>query len=98
MLLPARSMASMLTAMVLVASFFVTLLSGAVDQLERAADFSPMTYMETATAIENGLNLTWFGVFLVINLVLALISWQLFQRRDVRVGGEGTLRLKDLAT
>jgi cell division septal protein FtsQ len=66
--------------------------------LERAADFSPLTYMETATAIENGLNLTWFGVFLVINLVLALISWQLFQRRDVRVGGEGTLRLKDLAT
>ncbi|MFV9675732.1 MAG: ABC transporter permease subunit [Anaerolineales bacterium] len=98
MLLPARSMASMLTAMVLVASFFVTLLSGAVDQLERAADFSPLTYMETATAIENGLNLTWFGVFLVINLVLTLISWQLFQRRDIRVGGEGTMRLKDLVT
>jgi len=35
---------------------------------------------------------------LVINLVLALISWQLFQRRDVRVGGEGTLRIMDLVT
>ncbi len=98
MLLPARSMASMLTAMLVVASFFVTLLSGVVDQLVRAAEFSPMTYLETAAAIEDGLNLTWFGVFLAIDLVLALISWQLFQRRDVRVGGEGTMRLKDIFT
>ncbi|MBE9478355.1 MAG: hypothetical protein IMY80_00180, partial [Chloroflexi bacterium] len=58
----------------------------------------PMTYLETAAAIEDGLNLTWFGVFLAIDLVLALISWQLFQRRDVRVGGEGTMRLMDLFT
>ncbi len=92
MLLPARSMASMLTAMLVVASFFITLLSGVVDELERAADFSPLTYLETATAIEDGLNLTWFGVFIAIDLVLALISWQLFQRRDIRVGGEGSWR------
>jgi len=92
MLLPARRMASMLTAMLVVASFFITLLSGVVDQLEQAADFSPLTYLETTTAIEDGLNLTWFGVFIAIDLVLALISWQMFQRRDVRVGGEGTWR------
>ena len=98
MLLPARSMASMFTGMLVVASFFITLLSGTVDQLERAADFSPLTYLETATAIEDGLNLTWFGVFMAIDLVLAVIAWQLFQRRDVRVGGEGTLRLMDLVT
>ncbi|MEE8120761.1 MAG: ABC transporter permease subunit [Anaerolineales bacterium] len=98
MLLPAHSMASMLTAMLVVASFFITLLSGVVDQLERAADFSPLTYLETATAIEDGLNLTWIGVFLAIDLALALISWQLFQRRDVRVSGEGTMRLMDLVT
>jgi ABC-2 type transport system permease protein len=98
MLLPARSMASMLTAMLVVASFFITFLSGAVDKLERAADFSPLTYLETATAIEDGLNLTWFGVFLAIDLVLALISCQLFQRRDVRVGGEGTMRLIDIVS
>ena len=92
MLLPARRIASMLTAMLVVASFFITLLSGVVDQLERAADFSPLTYLETATAIEDGLNLTWFGVFIAIDLVLVLISWQMFQRRDVRVGGEGSWR------
>jgi putative exporter of polyketide antibiotics len=84
--------------MLVVASFFITLLSGVADQLERAADFSPMTYLETATAIEDGLNLTWFGVFIAIDLVLALISWQMFQRRDVRVGGEGSWRLQDLKT
>jgi len=98
MLLPARSMASMIAGMLVAASFFITLLSGVVEELERAADFSPLTYLETATAIENGLNLTWFGVFIAIALVLALLSWLLFQRRDVRVGGEGSWRLQDLKT
>ena len=98
MLLPARSMASMVTGMLVVASFFITFLSEAVDELERAADFSPLTYLETSAAIENGLNLTWFGIFIAIDLVLVLISWQLFQRRDVRVGGEGSWRLQDLKT
>ncbi len=49
MLLPARSMASMIAGMLVVASFFITLLSGVVEELERAADFSPLTYLETAT-------------------------------------------------
>ena len=98
MLLPSRSMASMLAGTLVVASFFITLLARAVDQLERAADFSPLTYLETAAAIEDGLNVTWVGVFLALNLVLALLSWQLFQRRDVRVGGEGTMRVMDFLT
>jgi len=98
MLLPARRTASMLAGMLVGASFFITMLSGVVDELERAADFSPLTYLETATAIEDGLNLTWFGIFIAIDLVLVLISWQLFQRRDVRVGGEGSWRLGDLKT
>ncbi|MEN8240940.1 MAG: hypothetical protein ABFS17_03375, partial [Chloroflexota bacterium] len=84
------SMASMVAGMLVVASFFITILSDAVEELERAADFSPLTYFETGTAIDNGLNLTWFGIFIAIDLVLVLISWQLFQRRDVRVGGEGS--------
>jgi len=74
MLLPARSMASMLAGMLVATSFFITLLSGVVDELARAADFSPLTYLETATAIEDGLNLTWFGVFIAIDLVLATLS------------------------
>jgi ABC-2 type transport system permease protein len=98
MLLPARRMASMITGFLVAASFFITLLSGVVDELERVADFSPMTYLETTTAIEDGLNLVWFGIFIAIDLVLVLISWQLFQRRDVRVGGEGSWRLQDLKT
>ena len=57
-----------------------------------------MTYLETTTAIDDGLNLTWLGVFLAIDLGLSLISWQFFQRRDVRVGGEGTMRLMDFVT
>jgi len=52
-----------------------------------------LAYLETATAIKDGLSLNWFGMFIAINLVLALIAWQLFQRRDIRVGGEGSWRL-----
>ncbi len=93
MLLPTRSMANMVTGMLVVASFFITFLSEAVEELKGAADFSPLTYLETSTAIESGLNWSWFGVFIAISLGLALISWQLFQRRDVRVSGEGSLSL-----
>ena len=96
MLLPTRSTASMIAGMLVTASFFITLLSGVVDELERAADFSPLTYLETSSAIENGLNMTWFGVFFAFVLFLSLLSWQMFQRRDVRVGGEGSWRLQDL--
>jgi len=96
MLLPARSMAGMAAGMLVVASFFITLLSNAVEELERAADFSPLSYLETAGALEDGLKLTWFGFFMGTSLVLALISWWRFERRDIRVAGEGTLRLKDL--
>lgn len=96
MLLPSRSMASMLTGMLVVASFFITFLSGVVDELEQAAKFSPLTYLETAAAIENGLNITWFGLFIAIDLILAIIAWRVFQRRDIRVGGEGSWRIQDL--
>ena len=98
MLLPARSMARMLSGMLMGVSFFITLLSAAVEELERVADFSPLAYLETGTAIKYGLSLNWFGMFIAINLVLALIAWQLFQRRDIRVGGEGSWRLQSLKT
>jgi ABC-2 type transport system permease protein len=93
LLLPARSTASMIAGIIAVASFFITLLADAVEELGRAADFSPLTYLETSTAIDNGLNLNWFGSFIGISLGLALLSWLLFQRRDVRVGGEGSWSL-----
>ena len=98
MLLPARSMARMLSGMLVGASFFITLLSGVVEDLEPVADFSPLSYLETVNAIRDGLNLNWFGMFIAINLVVTLIAWQLFQRRDIRVGGEGSWRLHNLKT
>ena len=98
MLLPARSMARMLSGMLVGASFFIALLSGVVEDLEPVADFSPLSYLETVNAIRDGLNLNWFGMFIAINLVVTLIAWQLFQRRDIRVGGEGSWRLHNLKT
>ncbi len=98
MLLPARSMAKMLSGMLVGASFFISLLSAAIEELERVADFSPLAYLETATAVKDGLNFNWFGIFVAIDLVLTLISWQLFQRRDIRVGGEGSWSLQNLKT
>ncbi|HUF38450.1 MAG TPA: ABC transporter permease subunit [Anaerolineales bacterium] len=96
MFLPSRSTAGMAAGMLVAASFFVTLLSNAVEELGRAADFSPMSYLETAAAIENGLSLTWLGFFIGTSVGMALISWWRFKRRDIRVAGEGTLRVRDL--
>jgi len=96
MIMPARSMASMLCGMLVGVSFFITLLSGVVEELDRIADFSPLSYLETTSAVSDGLSLNYFIMFVAINLIMAIISWRLFQRRDIRVGGEGSWHLQNL--
>ncbi len=96
MIMPARSMASMLCGMFVGASFFITLLSEVIEELQRVSDFSPLAYLETTSAVSDGLSLNYFIMFVAINLILAIVSWRLFQSRDIRVGGEGSWRLQNL--
>lgn len=94
LVLPSRRAAAMGSGVLLVVSFFVTGLSEIFPQLETAARLSPMTYYQGAGAME-GVNLEWLAGLAGSTLMITLISWWLFRRRDIRVGGEAGWGLRE---
>lgn len=88
MVLPSRRMAAMTAGFLLVASFFITSLARIDEDLRAVAKFSPLNYYQSGEAIL-GLNGVWFGGLLAAAVLFALLAWWRFQRRDIRVGGEG---------
>jgi ABC-2 type transport system permease protein len=95
MLLPSRRMAAMMAGLLLVASYFLTSLARINTDLEPAARLSPLTYYQSGDAIL-GLNLGWFVGLLAVAALWALLAWWRFERRDIRVGGEGGWRFPAL--
>ena len=91
MLLPSRSLAAMLSGLILVASFFVVTLANIDQNMEDLARFSPLNYYQGGYAID-GLNITWVVGLAGLALVFALLAGWFFERRDIRVGGEGGWR------
>jgi len=95
LLLPSRRTAAMVSGLALVASYFITSLSRISPELETAAKFSPLSYYQSGEAIL-GLNGRWlFGLMAVAVLFTLLAGWR-FERRDIRVAGEGGWRLPGL--
>jgi ABC-2 type transport system permease protein len=90
--LPSRRTAAMVSGLLLVASFFLPGLALINDVIEPLARFSPMYYYQGGGAI-NGLNTTWLFWLSSLAAMFVLLAWQRFERRDIRVGGEGGWRL-----
>jgi ABC-2 type transport system permease protein len=95
MLLPSRRLAATTAGLLLVASFFITGFANINEDLEPVAKLSPLTYYQAQEAF-GGLNWEWMAGLLGATLVFVLLGWWLFQRRDIRVGGEGGWRLPAL--
>ena len=91
MVLPARRTAAMTAGVVLLASFFLTTLERLDKGLAPIARFSPIDYYQGGEAIE-GLNLPWFAGLLAVAALFVALAWWRFERRDVRVVGEGGWR------
>ena len=96
MVLPSRRLAAMTAGMFLVASFFITGLARLVEDLKPVAGFSPLNYYQGGDAIR-GLNGTWIAGLLAVSLVFTVLAWWRFERRDIRVGGEGGWSLPSLS-
>jgi ABC-2 type transport system permease protein len=91
MTLPSRRLAAMTTGLVLMASFFLTTLARLDTSLEPVARISPLSYYQGGEAVE-GLNGGWLaGLVAAAGLFVALAWWR-FERRDIRVVGEGGWR------
>jgi ABC-2 type transport system permease protein len=90
LILPSRNMAATLSGLVMVASYFLSSLSSLDPALESVAQVLPYAYFQGADAIHD-LNLAWLFGLLGISIVMALLAWWRFLRRDVRLSGEGSL-------
>ncbi len=92
MLLPARRLAGMTAGLLLVASFFITALARLDDRLENLAKLSPLNYYQGGLALRQ-MEWGWVAGLLGVAIVFALLAWWRFERRDIRVGGEGGWQL-----
>jgi ABC-2 type transport system permease protein len=88
MLLPSRRMSAMLAGLILVGSYLITGLGSLDEGIKAVARYLPMEYYQGGRAI-NGMDWGWFFGALGVGLAFFLLAWLLFQRRDIRVAGEG---------
>jgi ABC-2 type transport system permease protein len=92
MITPSRRLAATGAGVVLVTSYFLSSMASMNDSLASIARLLPYEYFQGGEAI-GGLDLTSFLGLLAASAVLALLAWWRFERRDIRVGGEGGWRL-----
>jgi len=92
LILPSRRAASMVSGLVLVGGFFIDGLSGINTDLEPLSRYLPLKYYQGGDAF-NGLNWTWMAGLLGASVIFGLLAWWRFERRDIRVAGEGSLPL-----
>jgi ABC-2 type transport system permease protein len=91
MLLPSRNLASMVTGIVLVASYFISSMASLDTRLATAAKFMPYHYFQVTFSLSE-INLIWLLALIGISLLMLLAAWLRFIRRDLRLSGEGSWR------
>jgi ABC-2 type transport system permease protein len=96
MVLPSRQTAAMLAGIVLVASFFANGLANLNETVANFNKFLPLAYYQGSNWVD-GLKLNWLLGVIAVDSLFTLAAWQLFLRRDIRVGGEGGWKLPKLA-
>lgn len=94
-LLPARRLASVGTGAVVVGGYLLTSLGRLDARLEGVAKLSPSSWFDAARAVGDFDFPAAIGLLVVAALLFAG-SWWRFSRRDIRVGGEGAVKLRDV--
>jgi len=95
MLLPARRLAAAVAGALMAASYFVSSMAALNKSLAAVAQFLPHDYYQGGEALE-GLDWPSLLGLLAASGALALLAWWRFERRDIRVAGEGGWRLPAL--
>jgi ABC-2 type transport system permease protein len=93
MLLPSRSLAAMVTGVVMLLSYLISSLSFMNKRLDLVARVLPYHYFQTVLSIQQ-LNLTWLFGLIGISLIMTLLAYIRFSRRDIRLSGEGSWRTR----
>jgi ABC-2 type transport system permease protein len=87
-LLPSRRMAAMTAGFVLVSSYFLTMLGRMDPDLQTIARLLPQEYFQSGDATE-GLKVGQLAGLCLVAILFAALAWWRFERRDIRVCGEG---------
>ena len=95
MVLPSVRIAGMITGGLLIANYLLIGLANINEDLKSFIEFTPLHYYQGGDAITE-LNWGWLAGLLAVSVAFALLAWWRFQRRDIRVGGEGGWRLPSL--
>ncbi len=93
LLLPARRLGAMAAGLIMVASYFLTSMSSLNEGLESVAQLLPYHYFQGGDAM-NGLEVGPLLGLMAASVLVALIAWWRFLRRDIRVAGEGSWGLR----
>ena len=96
LLLPSRRVASAATGVLLFGSFLLALLAPAIDFVRPVHTWLPFRYYQGGKAMTE-FDTVSLLVLLSLTVVELLAAWWLFERRDIRVMGEGILNLKRVA-
>lgn len=91
--LPARNFATILSSLVMVVGYVLSSMASLNESLESAAKLFPYTYFQGSDAFTD-FNLTWLFALLGVSMLMTLIAWWRFVRRDIRLSGEGSFRLQ----
>ena len=91
MILPAGRVAAMLSGGILVGSFALVGLARMNPDIESIAKLTPLYYYQGGAAITE-LDWGWLIGLLAASVVFAAAAWLVFQRREIRVGGERSWR------
>lgn len=95
LVLPSVRMAGMLTGGLLVGNYLLIGLANLNEDLKALIEYTPLYYYQGGKAID-GLDWAWLGGLAGVSLLFILLAWWRFQRRDIRVGGEGGWNLSSL--
>ena len=96
MFLPARSLAATVSGAVMVLSYMVSSMAFMDERMAALAKLMPYHYFQTTLSFQE-LNLGWLSSLLGISILMAVVAWLRFVRRDIRLSGEGSWRLPLLA-
>lgn len=95
MLLPSGRLAAMISGGLLVVSYFFTSLGRVNEELRDIEQLMPLHYYQGGYAVAD-MNWGWAAVLLGSSVLFALLGCWRFERRDVRVAGEGNWGLMSM--
>ena len=95
MLLPSSRIGAMAGGILLVGSFFLTLMGNMDERLIHASKVSPLSYFQGGMAID-GMEWSWFLGLVGFSVLFVSVALWRFQLREVRVAGERGFELPRL--